>query len=366
MLKISRISRPVFFEFLLVFVIYFFVGLCIYYSLNLDFINPSHLEYKIAPTDGLTYIKISQLFYHQEYQDLTLLQVFKGSLNWLFLPGVYFQLNSLFANADVVVIFLNTIFVSLTFILFRQSLKDKNLLALLFLFIITQPYLLLYILVPNKDIPLLFCIFLLTKLYTQSQLVKYTGVMLFFGLFKFQIIIASVLLFLSRRKKGLLVAGFLLLSFIYPYLLKNNIAINISDFSDVATENIRTIYIANLLETISSYPFGFVLASPLRVILNLVSGLARIGDIFSSEFIQSLSIISSATLSFLFIKIMISTRLKFKKLFYFLLEKYPPVIFYILVLSLIPFFQIRYYWFLIPIFVHFSIYEESWRRSMSV
>lgn len=342
----------------IIFLTYSIFGLSFFLLLGSEYYSINEYAYRFLPFDGLTYIELSETI-DFELVNIDALNAVKGKYNWLTLPWLYSILSETVSEySSYFIVIINSFIIASSFYIFSKGLTPLNISPLysLWIFICTQLYLFPYVLVPNKDIPLLLVVSLSVYFLGKNKALIAGLFILFGAALKFQLALAFVFLLAQRKKWRLFLVGMFVLALIYPLLMSLGFIIGMVDFLDIASGNVATANLMLLLEKIASYPLGFLVVSPIRIGLNIIAGLFTLPKMFSSDFISFASSLTNAFLALLSIKIIYYLIKKPSFVINHIFNNYGFLVAYVVVLSLIPFMQTRYYWFLIPFFI--KIYFE--------
>lgn len=344
-------------------------GVYFYYGLGLFNADGYVLSKDYIPTDGATYVLLAEKIDFLLESLEGWVSVLGGVLNWATIPIIYSFVNDFGYSAGLFFVFLNSVFISFSlFFLFRlfhfSRLGDVAIYATVFL--ASQPYLAAYILVPNKDVVVLFgislLVFLNDKEMGEAQRVKNIFFpALFLSLFKFQFLIAYLFGFVVFLKRWRFLVLLGLISIIYPVAKIFGFGVDMDDFLATAPEDVNSAGLMIFLDQVASMPFGFLIVGPLRIFLNIFVSLG-LGRFFLKEmfFIDYVSAYSGLFLSLLALFWVVKNRWAgIKEIFYI---RNPSVFLfcYLTALALVPFMQTRYYWFLSPFIAGVLLTRRKW------
>jgi hypothetical protein len=298
--------------------------------------------FDVFPTDGLNYLILSSSFTSEDFFASFSTENNVAAVNWSTIVLLGSLLKSLFGEQYVLAIF----FVNLG-ILFLAA-KDVLQVATYYgvaprftmgVLVFCQPYLFFYLPVLNKEVIVLWCLAASFASSLRGNYLAAVLVVICCSLFKVQLL--GVVAIAGLRRVGFswiwIVMGLsLLLSFV-PM-------VDLREFLVLQGNEIRTAVIAQQLDDLVSYPFGFLLAAPGRLALNFGGGFSpwaweNARSVSDWSYLSTSTVLAVSGVVFILDLLLHSERKTF-------LIDY--LISYIVVFSTIPFVQSRYYWVLVP------------------
>lgn len=349
----------------LVFVVVLVYGLIFFLRGDLD--SASAMEKTgLVPFDSYNYAAAAELGVELSS---SLLGILGGDLNWVTLPLLYgFFQNIHGGGAFFVVLNSLAIYTTLKILIALFDVNGQARLWLPVAIICCSPYIWGWVLGPNKEL-LVGCGIMVMAFFAERK--KYILLLfcaLIFGLFKIQLILALALFFVFRRIPYKEFLSLAFLSLLMPLAMLNYPGLNMSEFVANSADNIKSADIMQRLEELSTLPLGMILVSPIRLVINLFAGLSigRIIDGYTAG-TPILPGVNSFIFGLLVFFIVITNKLRHVISAY---RKYRSAGFLIysfaLTLTIVPFLQPRYFWWLTPylIFFLFAIRTSSNHNSI--
>lgn len=346
----------------------FLYGLAFYLNGTLDGSANLQTFVEWIPYDSIQYVEKSE---HLSFSDLSMADVATGALNWLSLSFVYKTLNDIGSLGALGFILINCLCFYLMVRLGLTSastsirLSQANTNHYPILLFLCSPFLFAWILVPNKELLVTAGILGVIHAIAARRMLLLVVFTLAVGLIKVQIIFATVLYLLSRKfhlRKTMALVG---ISLIYPLLYNAVPGLQMSHFLDVNPNEIRTAPIMLAIDSLSSYPFGYIAIFLVRLVLNLLGGLNAIRIIESDFGMSGLAPLTSFILGLLVIMSLLFM-IKRRDVRNILNSNSDTsyYLFCLLVVHLVlPFMQPRYYWWTIPILLSYIMYGNRPRVS---
>lgn len=331
------------------------------------FLDANNLRYfeEWIPVDSIQYVERSE---NLILDDLTIGEIASGALNWLSLSFIYKKLNDLNGFAALDFVFINSLcfYIMVRFGAFSGISNDQfinNYHSYTLLMLISSPYLLPWILVPNKELIMGAGIVVAMHLIERSQKLALVILAVIFGLIKIQFFLATVLFFISRNLPWRKSTVLLIFSLLYPWIYEVVPGLHMSHFLEVNINEIRSANIFLAIDTLSSYPLGYIPIFYARLFFNLLGGLypARILDGgFSMGTLAPLSSFILGLLVVMSIYKMIKNQ-SIPSLFNSTSDKFYFIFCVLLINLTLPFMQPRYYWWMTPILLSYLLFSSNKR-----
>lgn len=298
------------------------------------------------PYDSLKYVIEAVDFREGSY---TIVEIVFGSFNWQSLPLLYFLLNSTTGLAAALFPIGNLVCL---YAMLAGSPSGGFSLERRFLvygaIIVSSPFLIGWILVPNKEVPATALIVLMLRATDLARWRTFLILAAMIAPIRIQVFFGALLFFSLVRFRWRWQICFAIIVAGAPFLANKHSGLSYLSFLENTTEEIRSAQLFTHLNEINSYPLGFILVGPLRLIINCFVGIYPIRVIHSvntSELIASLtSFWLAVVMAVVSLKIIFNRRLRIWSEDQIFL-----IACLLLVLALIPFLQPRYYWWLIPV-----------------
>jgi len=305
----------------------------------------------IVPFDGVRYIylsyKVDGLF-----DDADFIAITTGLFNWASLPIFYWFLNNFTSSPNFYVIVFNLFMLSISlygFLIIHSGDRFKKI-KFTILYVISQPYILSFIFVLNKEIIALAVVPYVILAATEERWRRLFGISILSGVTKIQFVLAYLLsFFIGISNKKVIAAAIFVFGLVYPLFADFGVSVDLQEFIGNAPEEIRSAALMIQLDELTKIPFMILLVSPIRILLNILAG-ANPARVFFWE--TPLIALQSVSTLILFLAVSSLIILNSKNLMLVIKHLYSSRFLmigcYVLVLSFIPFLQSRYYWFLIP------------------
>ncbi len=227
----------------------------------------------------------------------------------------------------------------------RLRFSDKKKIVFYLLFCM-QTFLIVSFVSLNKEVFSYFFLVSLLYFYIENNRAWLFVIALFAGFLKVQFFLLGLILIsmiMNIKVRTILIVVSLILPVIFVAFDPS--ALDARRYYDRYGYQIRTESIAVILNDMASYPFGYIVVMPLRLLINALSGLSPfrliVADDAQSIAYQANAIIFSIFSIFLLWKVIREKRYACRYLGFMLA--------YSIVISLLPFFQLRYFLPLFPV-----------------
>ncbi len=310
----------------------------------------------IVPEDSIGYISRGLELNKEEFN---LIDIIGGALNWFSLSYIY----SIFGSyASAAYILLNSI---LVFFYFQLSLEiSKNTirgtsLKFCILLALSSPYLLAWILVPNKEIIYSVGVLAAINFIIKKERKKIFSTAFIVGLFKIQFLLSYLMYYTFKWIRRRIFLTLIAISLIYPVAVGVLPGLSMSIFLEGQENEINTAATFLMLESIGTTYFGFFIAGPAKLAINMLAGIDPSRALDSPTFLASVAPLTSFAMSILCI-ISGLFFLKRKKSFSEMKEACRSdaafFIYCLIIINvLVPFLQPRYYWWTIPLLLTYIL-----------
>jgi hypothetical protein len=303
-----------------------------------------------------------------EYCAAPLLPIFEATkegfslLNWSTIVSIgAFSCMLSEENSDSFIMSLNVMLLLMVLYVYKIILKEYNFSAndrmWFFLLFCVQVHMIPQLASLNKEIISYLIISLYYLYYSRGNTLPILLLTLFSAFIKFQFLFFGLLLVVSMRGVGfwkILIASSLLLPVIQANFDINylNAELYYSRYDIIRTQNTLV-----FLSKITEYPFGFLIAMPVKMAITMLSGFSfsriiSISDMHS--FLYQLSALIFSIFSILACYKFARYRLSLNsKLMSF-------IMFYSLLICSLPFVQLRYYFPLFPLLIIFFLIHKKY------
>jgi hypothetical protein len=324
-------------------------------------------ETSLIPTDSLDYAQGAEELSATGTPPIELLT---GGLNWLSIPLAFRYFQDLGGFGPMAFVLINGaclyVWLSGAAALFGLYEPFRSLSCVLS--VAAAPFLFGWMLAPNKELPTAAALILILRQIQNDRTGRVFVLSIFTALFKYQILIAALLYVFGRRLRHRRTLTLVGVSLVLPFLLPLIDALSITNFLENQENQVNSGAIFAALDQINAWPFGFVLVAPLRIAANIFAGLIPLRVFAYSEAADLLASLTSFTLGSLAILCLLKAltgRTLQRQLrntsncgyFLFCVA---------LAFSLVPFLQVRYYWWAIPLMVGYLLRETLIPKGMGV
>jgi hypothetical protein len=334
-------------------------GLCFAFSGQLD--TPEKMaDTGVIPPDSVYYVQRADEI---SIDDLASAQLIAGAMNWLSLPLAFGFFQDLGGFGPIAFLLINGIclyvWLSGATTVFRLPEPYRSLAPMLS--VVAAPFLLGWMLAPNKELPTGAMLVLILRQAQRGHTGRVLAFSIFAALFKFQILVAALIYVLGLRlryRRSLALIG---ISLVLPVLLPLVDALSMNTFLDVQDNQINSAAFFTTLDQINSLPFGFVLVAPIRLAANIFDGLIPIRLLTYTQPFDLVATSTSFALGSLGLLCLLKAtnegefrrqmhRTTNDKYFLFCIA---------LAFNLVPYLQVRYYWWAIPLMICYLLSKPS-------
>jgi len=317
-----------------------------------------------VPQDSVYYKKISLEYCEAPFSPI--LNVFNRvsllNLNWTTIVSIGAFLceispihqDLLIFIANIIVLYLTLYFYYKILTKINASTKQFVLFNILFCL---QTYLIVILVSLNKDIYSYLVVAVFLYLYVENRIKSLLLVGIFFGLLKVQFLIIAFFLAakMLRVRAIYLLLGVSIVLPLINYIFEPSM-LNADVYFSRYQYEIRTENIAKILNQITLFPFGYIISLPLRALITALSGFSPFRIVAANNLLSILYQITALMFScfsiLLFWKFI---KYKFKECN--LLTNY--LFCYLLILCIVPFFQLRYFIPLLPVLMIMLLMKKN-------
>jgi len=313
-------------------------------------------ETSLVPPDSLKYVGRAD---EVSATGLTPVELVTGAMNWLGVSLVYAYFEDLGGFGPLAFVLINGVclylWLSGSVALFRLREPFRSVAPLLSL--VASPFLFGWVLAPNKELPTAALLVIIFRQAQRGHTGRILLLSIFATLFKVQVLVAALIYALGKNlrfRRSLALIG---LSLVIPILMPLVGGLSIEHFLEIQENEINSGALFTALDKINATPFGYVVVAPIRLVANVFAGLIPFRVFSYTETADLLASLTSFTLGCLGLICLVKAitegeiRRNMRRssdCAYFL-------VCVALAFGLVPFLQVRYYWWAIPLMIAYLL-----------